>query len=85
MSMLTAPSFPLSREEREDRATFLVHFGAGFLVWFLHLPLLGVVASRIDLLWRFKVRFSVTSIDRVTVMMGGLMATEGCEVVSYEL
>uniref|UniRef100_A0A914VYP3 GPR180/TMEM145 transmembrane domain-containing protein n=1 Tax=Plectus sambesii TaxID=2011161 RepID=A0A914VYP3_9BILA len=39
----------------EEKAEFLTHFGAGFLVWFVHLPMLGVVASKIELLWRFKI------------------------------
>ena len=42
-------------EEKEERVSFLVHFGAGFLVWFLYLPLLGLLASQISILWRFKI------------------------------
>ncbi|KAK5975596.1 hypothetical protein GCK32_012267, partial [Trichostrongylus colubriformis] len=43
------------REQSEERATFVAHIGAGFLVWFVYLPGLGVVASFISQLWRFKI------------------------------
>ncbi|EYC37648.1 hypothetical protein Y032_0774g2243, partial [Ancylostoma ceylanicum] len=45
----------IMREQSEERATFVAHIGAGFLVWFVYLPGLGVVASFISQLWRFKI------------------------------
>jgi hypothetical protein len=43
------------REDDDEKAQFLAHFGAGFLVWFVYLPVLGVIASQISQLWRFKI------------------------------
>ncbi|KAK5969191.1 hypothetical protein GCK32_020431, partial [Trichostrongylus colubriformis] len=45
----------------EERATFVAHIGAGFLVWFVYLPGLGVVASFISQLWRFKIILGITT------------------------
>ncbi|VDM64677.1 unnamed protein product [Angiostrongylus costaricensis] len=42
-------------------ATFVAHIGAGFLVWFIYLPGLGVVASFISQLWRFKIILGITT------------------------
>jgi hypothetical protein len=42
-------------EPNEEKAQFLAHFGAGFLVWFVHLPALSVVATEIAPLWRLKI------------------------------
>ncbi|KJH43631.1 hypothetical protein DICVIV_10349 [Dictyocaulus viviparus] len=49
------------REQFEDRASFVAHIGAGFLVWFVYQPGLGVVASFISQLWRFKIILGITS------------------------
>ncbi|VDK50829.1 unnamed protein product [Cylicostephanus goldi] len=43
------------REKNEERAAFVAHIGAGFLVWFVYLPGLGVIAMFISQLWRFKI------------------------------
>lgn len=43
-----------SREKNEEKASFLAHFGAGFLVWFVYLLGLGAIAANVDDPWRFK-------------------------------
>lgn len=40
------------------RMTFLRHFGAGFLVWFVFSPVLSLISFSISLLWRLKVVLS---------------------------
>lgn len=42
------------RESDEQKAIFLAHFGAGFLVWFIYILGLGIIASFVSALWRFK-------------------------------
>ncbi|VDL70959.1 unnamed protein product [Nippostrongylus brasiliensis] len=49
------------KEQSEERATFVAHIGAGFLVWFVYLPGLGVIASFISQLWRFKIILGITT------------------------
>lgn len=42
-------------EHDSRKLRFYLHFGAGMLVWFVHLPLVAMVAMQIDLLWRYKI------------------------------
>ncbi|VDO66631.1 unnamed protein product [Heligmosomoides polygyrus] len=49
------------KEQSEERAAFVAHVGAGFLVWFVYLPGLGVIASFISQLWRFKIILGITT------------------------
>lgn len=42
-------------EQDSRRLKFYLHFGAGMLVWFVHLPLVAMVAIHIDLMWRCKI------------------------------
>ncbi|KAK6765736.1 hypothetical protein RB195_025567 [Necator americanus] len=51
----------IMRERSEERATFIAHIGSGFLVWFVYLPGLGVIASFISQLWRFKIILGITT------------------------
>jgi hypothetical protein len=49
------------RAERDAVKTkFYLHFGAGFLVWFVYLPLLTLVCSQVSSLWRYKAIISVS-------------------------
>ncbi|XP_027201538.2 uncharacterized protein LOC113795549 [Dermatophagoides pteronyssinus] len=50
-------------EQDSRRLKFYLHFGAGMLVWFVHLPLVAIVAIHIDLMWRCKIitGFSATA------------------------
>ncbi|XP_054153042.1 uncharacterized protein LOC128951794 [Oppia nitens] len=41
-------------EQDQRRLKFYLHFGAGILVWFVHLPLVAMVALQIELMWRYK-------------------------------
>lgn len=43
------------REQDDDKAEFLAHIGAGYLVWFVYPSVLGVIVSFISVLWRFKI------------------------------
>lgn len=52
----------IQRETIEEKAVFLAHFGAGFLVWFVYLSGLGVISSFISLLWRFKIILAITTL-----------------------
>lgn len=42
-------------EQDPRKLKFYLHFGAGMLVWFVHLPLVVMVALQIDLIWRYKI------------------------------
>lgn len=44
-------------EQDQKRLKFYLHFGAGIMVWFVHLPLVAIVALQIDLIWRYKLIF----------------------------
>jgi len=46
-------------EYDEAKVSFLLHFGAGFLVWFIYLPVLGALSSQIAIMWRCKVVLSI--------------------------
>ncbi|CAJ0938014.1 unnamed protein product, partial [Mesorhabditis belari] len=52
----------IKREKHHEKATFLAHFGAGFLVWFAYLPGLGCIAHFITLLWRFRIILGITTL-----------------------
>lgn len=41
-------------EQEHKRLKFYLHFGAGIMVWFVHLPLVVMVALQIELMWRSK-------------------------------
>lgn len=48
----------VSQEEDRSKRTFYTHVGAGFLVWFTYLPVVGLIAPNISGLWRFKTLLS---------------------------
>uniref|UniRef100_A0A0N5ARR5 GpcrRhopsn4 domain-containing protein n=1 Tax=Syphacia muris TaxID=451379 RepID=A0A0N5ARR5_9BILA len=58
---LTEIRYTIVRERDEEKAVFIAYFGAGFLVWFVYLSLLGVIVSFISVLWRFKVILAITT------------------------
>ncbi len=41
-------------ERSKEKMRFFLHFGAGFLVWFVYLPILAVIGTQVSALWRFK-------------------------------
>ena len=45
-------TFALERSKEKTR--FYLHFGAGYLVWFVYLPILAVIATQVSALWRHK-------------------------------
>jgi len=45
-------TFLLERDMKKTK--FYLHFGAGFLVWFVYLPLIAVVCTYVSSLWRYK-------------------------------
>ncbi|VDK64218.1 unnamed protein product [Onchocerca ochengi] len=51
----------INEESEEQKAVFLAHFGAGFLVWFVYFFGLGIIASFLSALWRFKVILVITT------------------------
>uniref|UniRef100_A0A915HXK8 GPR180/TMEM145 transmembrane domain-containing protein n=1 Tax=Romanomermis culicivorax TaxID=13658 RepID=A0A915HXK8_ROMCU len=42
-------------ERDEQKRTFLLHFGSGFLVWFVYLPILGAFSGNISLINRLEI------------------------------
>ncbi|CAB3410225.1 unnamed protein product [Caenorhabditis bovis] len=44
----------IDNEQNRAKAEFLAHFGAGYLVWFISLPMIGIVATFVSQLWRFS-------------------------------
>ncbi|CAG5134447.1 unnamed protein product [Candidula unifasciata] len=44
--------------DREDM-TFVMHFGAFFLVWFCYLPALALITTQVSPLWRYKTIISI--------------------------
>ncbi|VDK71930.1 unnamed protein product [Litomosoides sigmodontis] len=52
----------INEEIDEQKAIFLAHFGAGFLVWFVHVLGLGIIASFVSALWRFKMILVITTV-----------------------
>ena len=53
-------TFLLERVPEKHR--FYLHFGAGFLVWFVYLPILALICSQISALWRYKTILSKYSV-----------------------
>uniref|UniRef100_A0A915PIH6 SCP domain-containing protein n=1 Tax=Setaria digitata TaxID=48799 RepID=A0A915PIH6_9BILA len=51
----------INEESDEQKAIFLAHFGAGFLVWFVYILGLGIIASFVSALWRFKMILVITT------------------------
>ncbi|EJW83198.1 hypothetical protein WUBG_05892 [Wuchereria bancrofti] len=51
----------INEESDEQKAIFLAHFGAGFLVWFVYIMGLGIIASFVSALWRFKMILVITT------------------------
>lgn len=47
-------------EHGEKKTKFYLHFGAGFLVWFVYLPLVTIVCKELSALWRYKTILSVS-------------------------
>lgn len=46
------------KEHRLERLQFFQHFGAGFLVWFIYLPILAVITTQVSSLWKRKTTLS---------------------------
>ncbi|CAH1791741.1 unnamed protein product [Owenia fusiformis] len=47
-------------ENHQPKMRFYLHFGAGFLVWFVYLPIVALIGSQVSALWRFKTILSMT-------------------------
>lgn len=47
-----------AKEENSAKRSFYLKFGAGFLVWFIYLPIVALVSPSIAALWRFKTLLS---------------------------
>jgi len=45
-------------ERSKDKTRFYLHFGAGYLVWFVYLPIIAVICTQISSLWRYKTLIS---------------------------
>ncbi|KAL1242080.1 putative tRNA-dihydrouridine synthase-like protein [Trichinella spiralis] len=53
---LTELRISLQRErDSSDRSKFLLHFGSGYMVWFIYLVALGALVGEFSVLWRYKV------------------------------
>lgn len=46
--------------QHQNRLDFFQQFGAYYLVWFIYLPVLVLIASQISHLWRYKTILSIT-------------------------
>uniref|UniRef100_A0A1I7ZVI5 GpcrRhopsn4 domain-containing protein n=1 Tax=Steinernema glaseri TaxID=37863 RepID=A0A1I7ZVI5_9BILA len=68
MWFLSSVRLSINRELNEERAVFLAHFGAASLVWFVYLSALGVIASFISLLWRFKIILGIRTFANFAVI-----------------
>ncbi|VDM74483.1 unnamed protein product [Strongylus vulgaris] len=72
------------REQSEERAAFIAHIGAGFLVWFVYLPGLGVIALFISQLWRFKIILGAFALSPFTLIRKNkIKKGTGCLSVFY--
>ena len=47
-----------SIEDSQIKRDFYTRFGAGYLVWFIYLPIVALVSPKIATLWRFKTLLS---------------------------
>ena len=45
-------------EHNEVKVRFYLHFGAGFLVWFVYLPIAALICAHVSALWRYKTMLS---------------------------
>ncbi len=45
-------------ERSLETRKFYLHFGAGFLVWFVYLPLVAAVCTQVSALWKYKTMLS---------------------------
>ncbi|KRY45930.1 tRNA-dihydrouridine(20a/20b) synthase [NAD(P)+]-like, partial [Trichinella britovi] len=53
---LTELRISLQRErDSSHRSKFLLHFGSGYMVWFIYLVALGALVGEFSVLWRYKV------------------------------
>ncbi|KAI1295335.1 putative integral membrane protein [Halotydeus destructor] len=48
-------------EQNQLRLRFYLHFGAGIMVWFVHLPIVAVIGLQISLMWRYKLILGFSS------------------------
>lgn len=44
----------------QEDVSFIQHFGAFFLVWFIYLPVLALVTTQVSPLWRYKTILSIS-------------------------
>jgi hypothetical protein len=51
----------IKREPDDERIVFLVHFGAAYMVWFVYLLGLGVIAAFISEIWRLKIVLAIST------------------------
>ncbi|EFO89827.1 hypothetical protein CRE_07518 [Caenorhabditis remanei] len=58
----------IDSEQNRHKAEFLAHFGAGFLVWFVSLPMIGTVASFVSQLWRFSLILALTTFSNFVAL-----------------
>ncbi|CAD6184990.1 unnamed protein product [Caenorhabditis auriculariae] len=58
----------IDREQNEEKAVFLANFGAGFLVWFISLPMIGIVVSLVSQQWRFSLILALTSLANFSAL-----------------
>ncbi|CAI5456145.1 unnamed protein product [Caenorhabditis angaria] len=58
----------IDHEENRQKAEFLAHFGAGFLVWFISLPMIGIVATFVSQLWRFSLILALTTFSNFVAL-----------------
>ncbi|XP_012941217.2 transmembrane protein 145 [Aplysia californica] len=42
-----------------DEMSFVIHFGAFYLVWFCYLPILALITTQVSPLWRYKTIISI--------------------------
>ena len=48
-------------EQNQARLRFYLHFGAGIMVWFVHLPIVAMIGLQISLMWRYKLILGFSS------------------------
>jgi len=48
-------------EQNQLRLRFYLHFGAGIMVWFVHLPIVAIIGLQISLMWRYKLILGFSS------------------------
>ena len=52
-------------EEDHEKMKFYLHFGAGYLCWFIYMPILALICSQVSALWRYKTILSKYSFHRI--------------------